>query len=118
MIQRVIIIILLLVTQLSCNNISNHQKPTPENLISRNEMVDIFVDIQLVEAILTQKQKKTPDIKFHTNNYYKSIFEKHNITQKDFEENLQYYQQNIEKLDEIFADVITHLSMKQSEINK
>ncbi|MCX6234770.1 MAG: DUF4296 domain-containing protein [Bacteroidetes bacterium] len=91
--------------------------PPPENLIPKDKMIDILVDIQLIESAIKADPFRKQNLDFYVNYYYDYLFKKYTIQRKDFEESLKYYQQNIEEFDKLFADVITRLSKLQSEVN-
>jgi len=89
----------------------------PEDLIPRDQMVDIIADLFIMEAILIEKQKKKSE-DFHFSKYYihNSILEKYNITRKSFEDSFNYYAHDLKTMDDIYADAITKLSKMQEEV--
>ena len=91
----------------------------PDDLIPRDEMVDIIVDMHLYDAIIWKEQKtKTKKIQVEKLFLYESILEKYHITKEQFESSMGFYQSDLEVLDEIYADVITKLSKMKSETEK
>ena len=102
----------------SCTQKVDNILTPPDDLIPRDEMVDIIVDMHIYDAIMVTNQKKSK--KPHESKYYfyKSVMEKHNITKEKFERNFEYYHQDIDVMDEIYADVITKLSKMQSEAQR
>ena len=93
----------------------------PPDLIPKDQMVDIFADLKLFDAIIAAKQKKKDknfeidSVKYYLHN---SILEKHNITRERFERSFEYYQSDMDMLDEIYEDAITRLSKLKSETEK
>ncbi|OQX80362.1 MAG: hypothetical protein B6D61_02030 [Bacteroidetes bacterium 4484_249] len=90
----------------------------PENLIPREKMVDIIVDMELFDAVISSQQKKRINAKEIDNNKYflhNSILNKYGITRDQFEKSFRYYQIDLDVIDEIFADAITKLSKMKSE---
>jgi len=88
----------------------------PANLIQRDTMVNIIVDLRLMDAILVVKQRKGErdinDLKYYLNN---SILTKYNITRPQFDSSFVYYQSDLKVIDEIFAVAITKLTLMKSD---
>ena len=82
-------------------------------------MVDIIVDMHIFDAVMASEQKKVGK-KVQNQKYYlyNSIMEKHNITRERFEKSFKYYQHDFEVMDDIYADVITKLSIMKSEVER
>ncbi len=113
--KKYFLLLLLLLSQLSC--IKKEDKKLPDNIMTHKQMVEVLVDVHLVEASLSNKRCNSKTLKSYSNYYYNFIFKKHHITRKKYEESLNYYKLHLKKLDKIYADVITNLSKKQSEVN-
>lgn len=110
-IKALLIIPLVLVLTSSCG--SNDK--IPENVLSHEKMVDVMVDVQLAEAILRDKRLSGDDIEKMTNDYYRKVFEKHNITPQKFDTSFAYYEKHIEKFDEVYRDMLVKLNKMQRE---
>ena len=88
----------------------------PEKLISKDQMVNIVVDLLILDAILVKKQKKkSKDLDFSKYYLHNSILEKYNITREEFEASFNYYAQNLNVMDDVYAEAITKLSKMQSK---
>lgn len=109
--------ILLIVWLLSgCTNKIDEPQTIPADLIPKEQMVDIVVDLRLMDAVLTSKQrKKEQDMHFTQYYLHNSIMEKYGITRDQFERSFQYYQQNMKLLDEIYEEAITKLTKLKTE---
>lgn len=90
--------------------------PPPENLIDRDELVLILADVEIAESALRQKQNVGHEIKNIKETYYHSIFSKYNVSREQFDSSMIYYKQDPEVMDKIYEDVITKLSVMESEI--
>ena len=116
-IKSKLFLFLLLVLVYACTTQVKTKIEPPQNLIQRDTMVDIIVDLRLFEASLSSQQKKGlksfADYKLYLHN---SILEKHQITREQFDESFEYYQYDLKTLDEIYADAITKLSKIKSQI--
>jgi len=101
---------------LSCTSKIEKITPPPDNLIPQNTMVEIIVDLHLMDGVLQSSQKRG-DREMESKKYYlyKSILEKYDITREQFESSMEYYQQDLETIDAIYADVVTELSKMKSE---
>ncbi len=92
---------------LSCNKIENSSQ---KDIINREKIVKIIVDIHIADAAISvnsvYKRKKIEEIK----SYYSSIFEKHNITKKEFETSIAYYTENTDIYEKICEEVIVVLT--------
>jgi hypothetical protein len=87
-----------------CHSVQKgHITPVPDNLIPKDKMTSILVDIQLIEASIKTDTYHRQNADYFTKYYYSYIFDKYKISQKNFEESLNYYQQNLEEFDAIFA---------------
>ena len=101
----------------SCTQKLNKETEPPADLINRDSMVSIFVDLRLMDAVVNYEQRqgnwKINDIKFYMHN---SIMDKYGITREQFERSFTYYQTNLEVIDQIYADAITRLTKMKSKI--
>lgn len=117
MMKRALLILPVILILFACKNNSKEEiPPPPENVVSQQEMVDILVDVQLIEAAIKSDNDRKRKSDLYTNYYYDYLFEKHSISKDDFLASLKYYQENIQLFDEIYAEVIEQLSTLQSEI--
>jgi len=110
------IIIGFLIVASGCSN--NKKTDKPENLIHRDKMVQVLADIQLIEASIKLNNNRKLKKEEYTYYYYQYLFEKHNITQEDFNTSLEYYQAHISTLDTIYIDVVSELNKLQGEIHE
>lgn len=85
----------------SCDN-------TPDYVIKSDDMVDLLVDIHKGESIVELNRSK-----YSTDSMRKvmkqSIFERHGVTQEQFDTSLVWYGHNIEKYIEVYDKVIENL---------
>lgn len=112
-------IILLLGGLFGCTQKLEIKSEVPEDIIPRDSMVSIFVDLRLLDAVLNFEQLGGSR-KVSNKNYflYGSILDKYCITREQFERSFDYYQNDLEVLDEIYADAITRLSMLKSKVEQ
>ncbi len=110
---------LLFFSLVSCTKKVEDKIKPPDDLIAREEMVDIIVDMHIFDAVMASEQKKGgKNVQYQKYYLYNSIMEKHNITRERFDESFKYYQHDFEVMDDIYADVITKLSIMKSEADR
>ncbi len=106
-----------LIWLLSCSSGNNKQVATPpENIIPKDQLIELLVDVQLIEAAIKSDDTRKKDSKSYSTYYYTFLFEKYGTSKENFIESLLYYQQNINEFDEMYTEVIKRLSKFQSEI--
>ena len=96
--------------------IHKKEKNANSNIIPKQEMIQILVDVELAESAIAIHQNRNNNIDIYSNYYYNSIFKKYKISRKKFEESLKYYAKKGDDFNEIFTQVINILSRKQSEV--
>lgn len=114
--KRIVVVLLILVAVTSCYKLNGPEKP--KNLISKDKMVDILIDIRLMSAATGKNQNIlfSNDIKS-----YKYIYEKYNIDSLQFALSNSYYAFRVDDYDEIYAEVQDSLqSLKKTfeELNE
>lgn len=90
--------VILLIT--SCYQYENAKKP--KNLISKEKMVDVLIDVRLVAASNNGNKKVLKKNSIDVNTY---VFTKHNIDSLQFALSNEYYAFNIKEYEEIYAKV-------------
>jgi hypothetical protein len=113
--RKAFYIVFLIIISLSCY----HEAPVPKFnmslVIPADSMVSILTDIQLVEGAVIVQQRKGGNTAKLSREYTDEVLEKHHITQAQLEESIRYYTFYIDKMNKIYDEVITRLSIIQSE---
>jgi hypothetical protein len=86
----------------------------PDLFLTENQMVQLFVDAQLVEGALAFKRNKGSNITELKHDYYQTMFINHGVTEKVFEENIAYYNQFPEVMEKLYDEVLADLSKTKS----
>jgi len=107
--------LLVLIFFLSCG-VDNDVGLRPESLISPERMAGIIVDINLVEAQLTEVQFLQSIVKDSVQSYYSGLFSKHNITQEQLNDNLAYYVAEGAIMDSIYEDAMAILTAMEKDL--
>ena len=63
----------------------------PSNKLSQNDFKNLLLDVNLLEGYLTNLNVNLPAIKDTSLGQYKTIFNKYNLTYKEYKENYDYY---------------------------
>lgn len=87
----------------------------PDPLLTKDEMIEITTDIQLVEAALSYRRNLGLDFRNTREEYYALLFEKHHITAKIYEDNLNYYNRNPQIMEDIYEAVLQNLELFSSD---
>ena len=98
----------------SCDGSKNSPKTQkPDNLISKEKITDIMLDVYIVESVIYLKSQRGIDIGLYATVYYNSTFKKHNVTRKQFTSSLAYYLETDNNASSLFLDVINRLVAMQ-----
>lgn len=80
----------------------------------KQKTIDIFTEAQLIESKLsTIKNKDEKDSLSYI--YYHFLFEKYETDKEEFEQVFDYYAQRPEKMETMYADIITQLTLMSSQ---
>ncbi len=90
----------------------------PEDVLSKAEMVEVMVDVQLLEATFNQRLLREDDPMVKMAVYYNQIFEKHGVEREKFVNSHRYWTARPEEMLEIYHEVINRLTRLEEEINK
>jgi len=96
--------LLFLVLSLSCTSNSS-----PQGILDKNLMVSILVDIQLTEGKVSSLPVTYDSSQVLYSLMEKDIFSKHGVADSVFIESMEYYLEDAEKMDWIYARVIDSL---------
>ncbi len=109
------VIILFVLTLSSCTWFASESEC--EKILDRRTMTNVLTDVFLLEAQITNQTEAT-EIRDSIPNYYAGIFNKYNITQKEFEEAYECYLLDQENMTRVMDEVLSALSIQQSKIDE
>ena len=95
----------------SCSRFSKPKAPKP--LFDENRMVEIITDAYLIEAKLNFANERGGSADSLKDSYFQQLYEHHGITKEQFSENMRYYTQKPDVLEEIMSRVTDTLTQKQ-----
>lgn len=110
--MKQIVYILIIVLLISCKSNTKYKKP--ENLIGKNQMIDLLYDMHLANGAGNIKNVNLEKNK----NYMALVYEKYHIDSIAFSESNMYYYSNIEQYEEIYLEVQKRLKKLQEEYEK
>lgn len=101
--------IVLLIIFISCESKTNYKKP--DNLIPREQMIDLLVDMHIAIGSLDVKNKNNN----RAVNYMVLVYDKYKIDSARFAESNFYYTSNIVEYENIFKEVKIQLKKIQDQ---
>jgi len=109
--KKFIYIVITSILVLGCTSNTIFKKPN--DLIPKNQMVDIITDM-----LLASGANHIKNINLERNvNYFPLIFEKYHIDSTRFKESNFYYTSTIDEYDEILKQVKSRLSTQKKELD-
>lgn len=114
--KRILIALSLILALNSCYNINEDVVETPDNLLSKGELVTILTDIQIVEAGFSIKENRRIAEELKPK-YYQKVIDSHNLTLLQLRENINYYQSSPKIMEDIYERVLANLSKIQSDVS-
>ena len=108
--------IFILLFSISVYSCSTKNDTIPDDIIPRQEMIAVLIDVQEIEAkIQTQNLGMNDSTKNIALNYYNDLFKRHHIKSSDFKKSFSYYVNHLDLLNKMYEEVITGISKKQAE---
>ena len=112
-IKRLILFFTISVFVVSCYKFKDPKKP--DNLISKDKMVDVLIDFKLVSSVNSKNRKLLIQQGIDYNNY---VFVKHDIDSLQFAESNLYYSYDFDTYQSIYDKVIDSLTQLQNYYNE
>jgi Domain of unknown function (DUF4296) len=89
----------------SCGKKTAVQEPT----IAEDKFVDVLTDVRLLEGYYSIKFQSVDSQAGKLSSYYQHLFDRHGITQQQFEENYRIYFMDFDRMNRIEDSVMAHL---------
>lgn len=115
--QRLLILLFCALLSLTYSCKKQLTKNKPVIVLTEEQLIAVMTDAQILEAALNHKRnigQSTTELK---SVWYNQLFERYQITNQIFEDNLNYYAENPGKMESILEEVLARLSQMQSEVN-
>lgn len=113
--KKVIYLILLVCSFVSCNNNTTPKPERPNNLISESKMVDILYDMSLLNAAKGSNKRVIEENGLMPKDY---IYQKFDIDSVQFAESNNYYSYNLDVYESIYNKVQVRLKASQKKYQK
>lgn len=97
----------------SCNN---KKDEIPEHIIPLEKMAEILTDIHIAEAYSSFRNLQGESMKQSMTAYYKFIFDKHKISQFQFEESFDFYSNSPASFLKVYDGILSNFSKKEAEL--
>lgn len=113
------ILFLIFATLLLTSCYTSHEKTLlakPDDLIIRDSLINLLAEIELIESAIRDKQNLGHEIDDLNEAFYATVFKKYNVSKEQFNRSMDYYKQDLNEMNDIYEDVITRLSVIESEV--
>jgi len=105
---------LLVIIIVSCQNNNINQPQKPDNLISKDKMVEILYDMSLLSAAKGVNKKTIENKGIYPDMY---VYKKHGIDSLQFALSNEYYAYDLKQYEQLFAKVKVKLENDKDRIN-
>ena len=101
----------------SCYTENKPSIEVPENLMTEEMIILVLTDLQIAEGVIAHNRlgKAVTDREFK-DSIYQVVFDHYEITVDDLNENLDFYNTDIERMEKIYDEVLVNLSKYETEI--
>ncbi|HEY9114224.1 MAG TPA: DUF4296 domain-containing protein [Bacteroidales bacterium] len=116
MFKKYFLLLIVVVSSFSCYHENQETITVPENLLTKDQMVDILTDIQLSEGILTYRRIERLPVNNYGESLYNKVIEEHQLTREQLQQNIDYYNGNPKLMEKIYDEVLGRLNKMQTEL--
>ena len=99
----------------SCGERTSKQAPSDE-ILGRADFIEVMAEVQLIEAAMKQRILVGDDGPRIAEAAYQDLFERHDITDRRFEESHEYWFGKPESMVEIMQEVTERLTAWEREV--
>ena len=103
---------------IGCMGCHSEQGTKPADLIAEKQMVDIWVDMHVADAVVDQQHGADHPNRALTAALYNRIYEIHHINALQYKSSYKYYESQPAIMDKLYDQVLAELSKKQAVISK
>ena len=89
----------------------------PDNLISRNTIVNIIAECYIIESMVSYNPPDTINRFESTKAYYKDLFNRYNVTREQFNTSVQYYLGDEDQANKILTEASELVIKKKKEMD-
>ena len=114
---KYILFILLLTGLVSCYHENKPEIKKPDPFIPEDRFVDIIVDIQIAEGVISQRRlNKVSVSNGFKDSVYQVVFDHYGINARQLAENMDYYNNDPKNMEKIYDKVLAKLSKIEAGI--
>lgn len=84
--------------------------------ISKDDMISLLVDVHIAESTM-RRQQAIPITLIEKNRYYKSVLDKHGVTEAEFDSAVSWYGRNTEEFQEVYKAVEDTLEHRMATLH-
>lgn len=88
----------------------------PERFLEKEELINVMVDFRVAEAAIRIMASKGENTEKITPYYYQPMLDKYEITISEYNQNLAWYANDPEMMDDIYKEVVNRLVERQAEV--
>ncbi|NND77245.1 MAG: DUF4296 domain-containing protein [Flavobacteriales bacterium] len=110
--KKVIYIIALILISCGDNN------KIPPEVIPKDKFTDILFDIEIIDAIHTQKNAGVAKNDIESLERYNLVFETNKVSQKEFQDSFEFYQKEPNHMMEISDSLIARLIREEAKVSE
>jgi hypothetical protein len=111
--MRIFIIFCLIGIFTSCGGPKTELLPphlAADSVFTREEMINVLVDVHLVEANLVFQRNRGGNIPQLTQNYYQWLYKKYHMSPQRLHGNLDYYKMDPKNFSKMYEEVVKNLT--------
>ncbi len=110
--KKYLFIAFLIITLVACEE---KQEEIPSDILSADEMVNITIDMQLLEASFSNKNLPHDSAIFLFKKYEQDLFRQYKITDSTYRKSFNFYSGNPQIMDKIYERVVDSLSLREGQ---
>ena len=100
----------------ACQKAEKTKAAKPAVFLTESQMVELITDVQILEAAINNRRnigQSTNEIKTL---WFNQLFEKHQVTDVVFQENLNYYNEKPAVMERILEEVLANIMQDQAHL--
>lgn len=113
--KNIIPLLLSVILLISCSS-KEKQVSIPDDILSKEKMAEVLVDVHLLEASLNISTYSRDQVVMNNINPNSDILKKNAISKKKYDDSFSFYSKNPSLLTEVYQLVLNSLSKMQAEV--
>lgn len=114
--RYITLVLALLLFFSACQKAEKTKAAKPAVFLTESQMVELITDVQILEAAINNRRnigQSTNEIKTL---WFNQLFEKHQVTDVVFQENLNYYNEKPAVMERILEEVLANIMQDQAHL--